>query len=70
MEMHFVKKDDRQKSDGGMDELEEALRQKDIMQEQFDLALHTADRPKKGLLKDIHSFEDYTYACYELLCKD
>ncbi|MBD5531318.1 MAG: DUF402 domain-containing protein [Lachnospiraceae bacterium] len=53
-----------------MDELEEALRQKDITQEQFDLALHTADQLKKGLLKDIHSFKDYTYACYELLCKD
>lgn len=53
-----------------MDELEEALRQKDITQEQFDLALHTVDQLKKGLLKDIHSFKDYTYACYELLCKE
>lgn len=52
-----------------MDELEEALRQKDITQEQFDLALHTADQLKRGLLKDMHSLKDYTYACYELLCK-
>ena len=58
--------------DGGikvddMDELEEALRQNDITQEQFHLALRTADQLKKGLLKDIRSFKDYTYACYGLI---
>lgn len=50
-----------------MDELEGALRQKDITQEQFDLALCTADELKNGLLNDMGSFTDYTNRCYKLL---
>ena len=50
-----------------MDELEEALRRKDITQEQFDLALNTADKLKKGLLNDIQSFISYTRKCLETI---
>lgn len=50
-----------------MDELEEALRQKDITQEQFDLALRTADKLKGGLLSDIQSFIRYTEKCHKIL---
>ena len=50
-----------------MDELEEALRQKDITQEQFDLALHTAAALRDGLLSDIQAFVRYTEKCHEIL---
>ena len=50
-----------------MDELEEALRQKDITKEQFDLAINTADQLKQGLLNDIQVFISYTKKCYEIL---
>ena len=50
-----------------MDELEEALRQGDITQEQFDLAINTADELKKGLLKDVRSLVSYTEKGYEIL---
>lgn len=49
-----------------MDELEEALCQADITQAQFDLAVHTADTLKNGLLKDIRLFQNYTIQCYEM----
>lgn len=49
-----------------MDELEEALRQGDITQEQFDLAVRTADGLKNSLLGDIDSFKDYTGKCYDI----
>lgn len=45
------------------DELEEALRQKDITREQYDLALRTADELREGLLKDVDSLQKYTAAC-------
>lgn len=49
-----------------MDELEEALRQGDITQEQFDLAVRTADGLRNSLLGDIDSFKDYTGKCYDI----
>lgn len=53
-----------------MDELKEALYQKDITQEQFDLAVNTADELTKGLLNDICFFDSYTKECYALLKYD
>lgn len=50
-----------------LDELEEALRQSDITQAQFDLAMNTADALKSGLLKDINLFRQYTMKCYEIV---
>lgn len=50
-----------------MDELEEALSQKDITQIQFDLAIETSNRLKNGLLHDIDKFREYTNNCYEML---
>lgn len=50
-----------------MDELEDALCQADITQAQFDLAVHTADTLKNGLLKDIRLFQDYTIRCCEMI---
>lgn len=50
-----------------MDELEEALEKKEITQEQYDLAIGTSDRLKKGLLADISSFAEYTRQCYEMV---
>lgn len=50
-----------------MDELEDALRQSDITQAQFDLALHTAEALKNGLLRDINLFKNYTKQCYDLI---
>lgn len=49
-----------------MDELEEALRQQDITQEQFDLAIRTADGLKDRLLCDIDFFREYTDKCYDI----
>ena len=50
-----------------MDELEEALLEKDITQEQFNLAIKTSHRLQQGMLSNISSFIDYTRKCYELL---
>lgn len=50
-----------------MDELEEALRQGDIAQEQFELAVNTANELKSGLLSDIDSFKSYTDKCREIV---
>ncbi len=50
-----------------MDELEEALRQGDITQEQFKLAIDTAEDLKKGLLSNIITFTDYTKKCYDIV---
>lgn len=52
-----------------MDELEEALLEKDITQEQFNLAIKTSHRLQQGMLSNISSFIDYTRKCYELLTK-
>ena len=48
-----------------MDELEDALHQGDITQEQFDLAINTANDLKSGLLNDIDSFKAFTNKCFE-----
>lgn len=50
-----------------MDELEDALAKTDITQEQFDLAISTSDKLKKGLLSNIDTFNDYTKKCYEMV---
>ncbi len=50
-----------------MDELEDALAQKDITKEQFDLALATSDRLQKGMLSDIDGFAEYTKKCLEMI---
>ena len=52
-----------------MDELEEALRQKDITKEQFNLAVNTAAELKSGLLNDVHSLTNYTKKCCEEIMK-
>lgn len=51
-----------------MDELEDALVTKDITQEQFNLAIHTANKLKTGLLSNINSFIGYTLRCKEMIC--
>lgn len=50
-----------------MDELEDALYKKNITQEQFELAISTSDKLKKGLLSDIHSFIEYTLRCKDMV---
>ena len=50
-----------------MDELEDALAIKDITQEQFNLAISTADKLKSGLLGDVDDFINYTLRCKEIL---
>ena len=50
-----------------MDELEEALLQKDITQEQYDLAVNTCDKLKNGILHDISRFIEFTKRCYEVI---
>lgn len=50
-----------------MDELEEALLQKDITQEQYDLAVNTCDKLKNGILQDISLFKEFTRRCYEVI---
>lgn len=49
-----------------MDELEEALREKDISEEQFQLALETGRKLQEGMLANIDSFKEYTYRCVKL----
>ncbi len=46
-----------------MDELEQALSQKDITQGQFDLAMHTCDKLKKEMLHDRNAFIEFTQKC-------
>lgn len=46
-----------------MDELIEALSNKDISKEQYQLALDTSERLKEGLLSDIENFIAFTYNC-------
>ena len=48
-----------------MDELEEALDRKDISQEQFDLAITTSEKLRKGMLNDISDFKAFTMECFE-----
>lgn len=50
-----------------MDELEDALSQKDITQEQFSLAIDTCNELKNGMLCDISRFTEYTQMCYQMI---
>lgn len=50
-----------------MDELEEALKQKDITVEQYKLAIETGKKLKADLLHDISAFIDFTKKCYEII---
>lgn len=50
-----------------MDELEEALEQKDITDGQFYLAVETAKRLQEGLLSDMDRFQEFTRMCLELV---
>lgn len=52
-----------------MDELEEALSKKDIIQEQFNLAIKTSHRLQQGMLSNISSFTEYTRWRYEMIQK-
>ena len=52
-----------------MDELEEALSEKDITQEQFNLAIETSRKLQRGMLSNISSFMEYTRKCYEMIKK-
>ena len=49
-----------------MDELHDALRKGDITQYQFDLALKTSDKLKRGLLRDIITFQSYIQQMYDM----
>lgn len=49
-----------------MDELEEALDKQDITPEQFELAVRTSEKLKKGILSNIDAFIAYTGKCCEL----
>ena len=47
-----------------MDELQDALSKGDITQQQYDLALYTCDKLKKGLLSDNDAFKAYVQNMY------
>lgn len=50
-----------------MDELKQAFKENDINNDQFQLALETSNKLKLGLLSNVNSFKEYTYACYEMI---
>lgn len=50
-----------------MDELQNALKNSDITQQQFDLALNTCDKLKNGLLSDIIAFKSYIQKMYDMV---
>jgi len=50
-----------------LDELEEALEQKEITDGQFHLAVETAKRLQEGLLCDMDRFREFTRMCLELV---
>lgn len=50
-----------------MDELEDALSKRDITQEQYNLAIETNSRLRRGMLNNISSFTEYTRKCYEIV---
>lgn len=50
-----------------MDELKQALKESDINYKQYQLALETSNRLKLGLLSNVDSFKEFTYACYEMI---
>lgn len=47
------------------DELEEALKEGDISEKQYRLALDTADYLQEGMLRDIAEFKAFTKRCLE-----
>lgn len=50
-----------------MDELKQALLHKDIDKNQYQLALETSYKLKRGLLSDVNRFKEFTNACYEMI---
>lgn len=50
-----------------MDELEEALFQGDITEEQFNRAISTSNKLKNGLLSNIDDFVEFTLKCREMV---
>ena len=52
------------------DELEAALAEGDITQEQFDLALRTAEELQTGLLSDMAAFQTFTRKAFRYICKE
>ena len=58
--------DDINKEDD-MDELEEALSQGDITEEQFKRAISTSNKLKSGLLSNIDNFVEFTLRCREMV---
>lgn len=50
-----------------LDELEEALEQKEITDGQFHLAVETAKRLQEGLLSNMDRFREFTRMCLELV---
>lgn len=50
-----------------MDELEDALSQKDITKEQFELAIGTSSKLKNELLRDVKALVDYTLRCKQMV---
>ena len=49
------------------DELQNALTNGDITQQQFDLALNTCDKLKNGLLSDNIAFKNYLQKMYDMV---
>lgn len=52
-----------------MDELEDALTNKDITQEQFELAIGTSCRLQAGVLSDIPALVEYIRKCYDMVTR-
>lgn len=52
-----------------MDELDDALNQRNITEVQFELAINTSRKLKMGVLSDIDSFKEFTYKCISLIKK-
>lgn len=50
-----------------MDELQNALTNGDITQQQFDLAINTRDKLKNGLLSDNIAFKNYIQKMYDMV---
>lgn len=50
-----------------MDELEEALKNKDISLEQYELAIHTSDNLRAGLLADRKRLQNISVSCLQEL---
>ena len=50
-----------------MDELEEALSNNNITQEQFEIAIFTGNRIKNSLVSDMNNFKRFTQKCLEMI---